>query len=236
MRIGCTTLIVAAVACASSSSQAEPLLALEKGEPRPAVITGWSGEDKKIELTLKQGADPQTVAAAIEANIDRVRVKLRANKLLVIGMPREELLRALTEIDMGVSDLDALAEAAAMEDDFDTGSSLRAKKIASLDQLLGDPKTTAYGRVVAVQSAAFPRTRVSIYVLRGPQGDLQSKIRKGRQIHFQPVLPARIDDLAYSDAATVANIGAWYLKKGDLVRIKVGKPLKNGYEAQVIAR
>ncbi|MEO1334604.1 MAG: hypothetical protein AAFV29_03135 [Myxococcota bacterium] len=220
----------------SSTLWAEPLLTLEKGEPQPAAVSGWSGAGKKIELTVKEGVDPQTVATAIEASLDRVRVKLKAGKLLVIGMEQAPLLKALADIELGSDDLDVLAEAAAMEDDFDTGSSLRAKKAASLKKRLRDRETTVYGRVVAVKSATFPRTRITVRILRGPRGELGKKIRKGRKIHFQPVLPARTSELDYSDAATVANVGAWFLKKNDRVRIKVGKQLKNGYEAQIITR
>jgi hypothetical protein len=69
-------------------ASAEPLVKLEGGEPRPGVVTAWTGKDRKVELTLAPGADPAAVAAAIEAQVERVKAKVAAGKVLVLGPPR----------------------------------------------------------------------------------------------------------------------------------------------------
>ena len=236
MRILNQALTVAALMCWTSLGWAEPLVNLKDGVPAPAVVQSWSGTGKKITLTLRPDADVQAVAAAIETSLDRTRVKVRAGELLVIGLSRDDLLKALTEVELGGDDLDVLAAAAEAEDDFDTGSSLRAKKTAALVQLLKNRQTAAVGRVVGVKSGSFPKTRVAIRVLRGPTGKLGQSIRKGQTINFWPVFQRTKGGLDLNDEATIANLGAWYLKKDDQVQIKVGKKVDGGYEADLILR
>ena len=131
---------VTLVLAAARPAVAEPLMTMIDGAPSPGVVVGWSADGKKIELTLRDDADPQAVAAAIESEVEGVRVKVRAGKLVAIGLKKAPLLKALTEVELGGDDLDILAEAASADEDFDTGSSLRAKKTASLSKLLKDRK------------------------------------------------------------------------------------------------
>lgn len=237
MRIMTRLLTVLTVLCVTSLGFAEPLMTLKDGTPEPGVVTGWSGSGKKIELSLRANADPQAVAAAIESGLERVRVKVKAGKLLVLGLSQDDLLKALTEIKLGGDDLDVLAAAAASDDDYDTGSSIRAKKTDDLAKLLADRATTAVGRVKLVSSGSFPNVRVAVQILRGPSGPLSSRIRKGQTIVFFPVIKkTRAGQPDLSDGETVANIGAWFLKKNDVVTVRVGASIKGGFEAAVIMR
>ncbi len=225
------------VCCAAGSGWADPLVARKDGKPSPSVVTEWKGDGKKVELSLKEDADPREVATAIESGVQGVRTKVRSGKVLVIGMAQEPLLEALTEVEVDNSDLDVLAEAASLDEEFDTGSSIRAKKTASLQALLKDRETTAVGTVVAVQSGAFPETRVEVRILSAPTGEtLKEPLRKGQRVRFHPVIAMTDGGPDLTDAATQTNIGAWYLKKGDRVRVKVGAPVKGGFQAMLIIR
>ena len=237
MRILSVGLSAVVVCCATGSGWADPLVTRKDGQPSPSVVTDWKGDGKKVELSLKEDADPREVATAIESGVEGVRTKVRSGKVLVIGLEQEPLLEALTEVEVGTDDLDVLAEAAALDEEFDTGSSLRAKKTASLQALLEDRETTAIGTVVEVSSGAFPKTQVLVRILSAPTSEaLKEPLRKGQRARFQPVIAVADGRPDLADPATQTNIGAWYLKKGDRVRIKVGAPMKGGFRAALIAR
>lgn len=217
-------------------ASAKPLVVMDGGSAKPGVVTEWSGAGKKIELSLEDGSDAEAVAAAIEANVERVRCKVRGGKVLVIGKTQDDLLPALAGVELGGEDDMGLLAAAAADEGIDSGSSLRAKKTASLAKLFKDRATVAQGKVVAVTQGAFPNVKVSVRILRGPTGDLGKKVRKGKTLHFTPVFSKKAGKVDFSDAKTQNNLGAYFLKKGDRVRVKVGKAAGDGFEAVVISR
>lgn len=219
-----------------SAAFAEPLVTMEGGTAKPGVVTAWSGADKKIELTLKAGADANAVAAAISANVDKAKTKVSGGKVLVLGLAEADLLKALAEVNFGEDDLGALAAAAASDESVDSGSSLRAKKTADLDKIFKDQKVTALGQVVAVEGNKLTDVVVSVKILRAPTGDLAKTIRKGGTVKFKPVLKMNGANPDLSDANTQLNLGAYYLEKGDKVQVKIGAEQKGTYAAEIITR
>lgn len=219
-----------------SGAFAEPLVTMEGGTTKPGVVTAWSGADKKIELTLKAGADANAVAAAISANVDKAKTKVSGGKVLVLGLAEADLLKALAEVNFGEDDLGALAAAAASDESVDSGSSLRAKKTADLDKIFKDQKVTALGQVVAVEGNKLTDVVVSVKILRAPTGDLAKTIRKGGTVKFKPVLKMNGANPDLSDANTQLNLGAYYLEKGDKVQVKIGADQKGTYAAEIITR
>jgi hypothetical protein len=219
-----------------SGAFAEPLVTMEGGTAKPGVVTAWSGADKKIELTLKAGADANAVAAAISANVDKAKTKVSGGKVLVLGLAEADLLKALAEVNFGEDDLGALAAAAASDESVDSGSSLRAKKTADLDKIFKDQKVTALGQVVAVEGNKLTDVVVSVKILRAPTGDLAKTIRKGGTVKFKPVLKMNGANPDLSDANTQLNLGAYYLEKGDKVQVKIGADQKGTYAAEIITR
>lgn len=215
---------------------ADTLVTMKGDAAQPGVVTAWSGSGKKVELSLKDGADANAVAAAIEANVERVRAKVRGGKVLVIGLEQDALLKALSTVELGGEGDMGLLAAAAMEDAVDSGSSLRAKKTADLKKLLQDRATVAQGQVVAVNTGKFPDAMISVRVLSGPTGELGKTVRKGQTVVFAPVFKMDKGQLNLADTQTQTNLGASFLQKGDRVKVKIGKPIKGGYEAELITR
>ncbi len=234
--LGPALTVLLAISVCPGLALADPLVTMDGATASPGVVTSWSGSGKKIELAVKDGSDPQAVAAAIKANVDGVRTKVRGGKVLVIGKTQQDLLKALAEVDFGGEDDMDLLASAAMEDDLDSGSSLRAKKTTDLKKLMKDRATVAQGKVVTVKTGKFPHAQISVRVLRGPTGPLGKQIRKGKTIVFVPVLKMAKGGPVVSDANTQTNLGAYFLQKGDRVKIKIGKATKGGYEAIVITR
>ncbi len=216
-------------------ASAEPLITMEGGKAKPGVVTAWSGKGKKVELTLKAGADAGEVAEAIQSSLDRVKAKVKGGKVLVIGKKQEDLLAELAEVALGEEDLGELANAAG-EDDLGSGSSLRAKKVDTLKAAFKDRAKVAMGHVVSVTQGPFPGTKVKVRITRGPTGALSKRIRKGRTITFYPKITSKKGSANYRDDATQVNLGAWYLRPKDRVRVRIGKAAGKGFVAELISR
>src|SRR5688572_26199359 len=107
--IGAPALVAAAWTFVAS---AEPLVKMENGKASPGVVTSWSGTGDKVELTLQEGADAKAVAEAIQGAVPKVKAKVQGGKVVVTGKSQDELLKGLSEVDLGGDDFGALAEAA----------------------------------------------------------------------------------------------------------------------------
>ena len=229
-------IFAAATALTCAAAQAEPLVTLEGDKAKPNVVTAWSGSETKIELTVKEGADPKAVAEAIQAGVPKVKASVKGGKVLVVGKTEADLLKALAGVDYGDEAFGALAAKSGDDQDPDSGSSLRAKKAADLDRLYADAASGALGKVVSVEQTQFPASIVTVQVLRGPTGALAKDVRKGAKIKFKPVLKMSGKAPDWSDEYTQVNTGAWFLRAGDQVRVKIGKGAADAYEAALIDR
>lgn len=233
---GLMTVVLGAGLLLASGAGADPLVTMDAGKAKPGVITTWKGSGKKVELTVADGKDARAVAAAIEANVSGVRTKVQGGKVLAIGMAEGELLQALAGVNFGGEDDMALLASAGLEEDVDSGSSLRAKTTADLKKLLGDRATVAQGQVVSVSQGAFPAVTVNVRVLSGPTGELGKTVRKGQTLAFQPIFQKKNGQLDLGHTPTQTNLGAYFLKAGDRVTVKVGKAGDKGFEAELITR
>jgi hypothetical protein len=214
------------------SALAEPLVKLEGDKPTPGVVTAWSAAGNKVELTVREGTDPKTVADAIQAGVEKVKARVQAGKVVVTGRAEADLLKALATVDLG-GDLGALA----MAEGDDSGSSLRAKKSEDLAKIFADQKSTAIGSVVSVTQGTFPDVTVVVQVVRGPTGPEGAKVKKGARITFRPTFKrAANGKLDIDDADNQTNLSAWSLRARDQVRVKLGKETKDGFEAALIDR
>lgn len=224
------------MAMLSQNAEAEPLLKMDNGEPQAAVITKWEAKGKKTMLTVRDDVDAKEIAELINEEIDRIKAKVKGGRIQVQGKSMSDLLQVLSEIEFGDDDdFGALAEAS-MEDDLDSGSSLRAKKVADLKKLFSDSKSVAIGKIVRVQKGVFPNTLVTVQILRGPTGQLGQQIRKGAKINFEPVISKGNKSVSWKNESNQINAGAWFLKRGDKVVVRIGKPLKGGFKARLLER
>jgi hypothetical protein len=216
---------------------AQSLITMDGGKPKAGVVTAWSGSGKKVELTVKAGTDATQVAEAIQSNVEGVKsAKVVGGKVQVVGLEQDPLLKALAEVSLGGDDVGALAQAGMDEEDGGSGSSLRAKKTAKLNELFKDRATVAKGTVVAVEGDKFPNAIIKVKILAGPTGPAGKTVRKGATVAFTPVIAVKGGHPDLADENTQVNMGAWFLKPKDAVQVKVGKEVKDGYEAVVISR
>ncbi len=231
--------VVLLVCLALGEALAEPLVRVTDQGVEPNVIVSWSGSDREVELTVRSDADPSEVAAVIEQGLDRVKAKVRGSTVIVRGKTVEELLPLLADVQLGTDEpLNELAQLSALETDFGSGSSLRAKIRAHVDQAFSDPDKVVQAQVVKVEVAEFPRARVTLRVLKSPRGDLKKVAARGQTIVVIPMFAQTADGrLDYADVRTQMNVGAYFLEPQDRVRVSLGGVLKSGaLSAEAIAR
>ncbi|NJK90117.1 MAG: hypothetical protein HC923_12515 [Myxococcales bacterium] len=231
--------ILAILVLAKTGARAEPLVVIDEGGVRPAVVSAWSGDGRQVELTVRPDADPKAVADAIQVNVERVKAQVRAGRVIVVGKSVEELLPLLAEVELSEGEpLTELAQLSGTGDDFGSGTSLRAKKKAALDAALADPTTTVVGQVVSVESGTFPRARVKVRILVGPRGSKDKKLARGKVVTFVPELGMVDGKIDFDAELTQRNAGAFYLEPKDRVRIQLGPVAPDGshYLARAMTR
>lgn len=227
----------AAVWVLVSIARAETLVVVSDEGVQPQVVTAWSADGREVELSLRGDADPAAVADAIEAGIDRVKAKVRAGRVVVIGKSLEELLPLLAVIDVGGGDsLAELDQLAAVDTELGSGSSLRAKLEAERESAFADPEQTLVAQVVDVDPAAYPRVRLRLRVLQSPRGDLKKAAPRGRTILVVPHIPSDDGHVKWGDPATRMNAGAFYLQPKDRVRVRISGGADGVFVAEAIAR
>jgi|GEM_PF-1208927 len=228
--------LLAAITPLSQYAFAEHLVKMDEGQAQASVLTSWSQKGSKSTFTVRDGEDPREIVELINEEISGVKAKVRAGKIQIKGKPLNELLPLLAEINLEEEeDFGALASVS-FDADFDSGSSLRAKKVADVNKLLSDAKVVAIGKVLGVQRGKFPRTLVMVQILRGPKGTLSTSIKKGGKIKFEPSFTRKQGQVDWEIPSNQVNAGAWYTRPGDKVVIRIGHALKGAYEAELFER
>jgi hypothetical protein len=118
-----------------------------------------------------------------------------------------------------------LAELSALGDEMvatgpEAGGSIRAKRDVPLDRLARDP-CELEAKVEEVVRGTFPLAAVRVRVLQPPVGGPGSGLEKNQVVVLLPRLAMDQGRVAYRDAATVRNTGAFYLKRGDRLRVRL---------------
>ena len=230
------SVLLTALISLGQSAFAEHLVKMDAGQAQASVLTSWSQKGSKSTFTVRDGEDPREIVELINEEISGVKAKVRAGKIQIKGKPLSELLPLLAEINLEEEeDFGALASVS-FDTDFDSGSSLRAKKVADVKKLLSDANTVAIGKVIGIQRGTFPRTLVMVQILRGPKGTLGESIKKGGKIKFEPSFTRKKDQVDWQVQSNQVNAGAWYARPGDKVVIRIGSTLKGAYEAEIFER
>ena len=228
---------VCAALVALTVARAETLVVVNDDGVRPQVVTAWSADGREVELSVRGDAEPAEIADAIESGIDRVKAKVRAGRVVVIGKSLEELLPLLAVIEVGGGEsLAELDQLAAIDTELGSGSSLRAKLKAEREAAFADPESTLVAQVVDVDPAAYPRTRLKLRVLKSPRGALKESAPRGSTILVVPHIPSDDGQVKWGDAATRMNAGAYYLQPKDRVRVRISGGEDGAFVAEAIAR
>ena len=137
---------------------------------------------------------------------------------------------------------DPLAELAALAAEAgatgpEGGGSIRAKKDADLTQTkrLKDPKNFE-AKVEAVATKGFPLVALTVTVLQPAKEGAGKDLKKNDKVVVAPKLKVEGASVSLSDPATSINAGAFYLRKGDRVAIRLGENKGKYWEAEYVER
>jgi hypothetical protein len=137
---------------------------------------------------------------------------------------------------------DPLAELAALANDTagagpEGGGSIRAKKDADLTQSkrLKDPKNIE-AKIESVAMKDFPIVALTVTVLAPAKDGSGKDIKKNEKVVIAPKLKLDGKNVAMTDPDTLINAGAYYLRKGDKVAVRLGENKGKYWEAEYIER
>ena len=140
---------------------------------------------------------------------------------------------------MDVDPLAALAELgdAVADTGPEGGGSIRAKKDANLERAkrLKD-KNNLEARVESTDTKGFPLVAISLKVSKPAKTGPGKELKKNTKIRVIPKLAVKAKAVDMNDDATRLNAGAFYLKKGDKVMVRLGANKGKYWEAEYIER
>jgi hypothetical protein len=140
------------------------------------------------------------------------------------------------------AEVDPLAELAALGDAMadegpEGGGSIRAKKDADLQRSKRiKDKRNFEAKVQSVQAKSFPIVAVTVKVTRPGKEGPGAKVGRNQIVVVVPKLKVEGKSVAMEDEETRRNAGAFYLKAGDKVAVRLGANKGKYWEADYIER
>lgn len=140
------------------------------------------------------------------------------------------------EMDDPLAELANLGDAI-VETGPEGGGSIRAKEDADVTRTnrLND-KRNLDAKVEAVNHGKFPAVAIRVKVRKPAKEGKGKEIKKGQILVVVPKMKVAGGKVDMGDPETLINAGAFYLKKGDKVKIRIGEPKGKLHEAEYIER
>ncbi len=216
------------------SARADKLLTKTAEGIGAGLAAGYEMGENEITLTFAEGQDLEIITAGLKNNIEKISVTPGDKKLVLSGLPLNELLEKLTSLDIELDPLVALGGVnnceAAAPDSPEAGGSIRASNAIELSSMyIADPASFKNppleecftAKVVAVQRRDFPEAVVTLKVrqLMGKNDHVAEK----QNYRAVVLLPGRGNKLALDKKAAQDNLSAFYLTAGDKVEAHVAK-------------
>lgn len=192
---------------------------------KPGVATEWSSASGVITLRIGEGFDAEEVATAIRDTLPGAQAKADGPQVVVTGVDEAKLLAALEKIDVGGDGdgdevdemLSALQNPGGDEDG--SGSSIRAGKKVDFDAVKGPPGHLILGKVVKVRRGRYPVVLVSVKVQRTPKSGKGPA--RGSTVRVLPLIKSSEGVVDATHAQSQLNVGAWYARRGDRVKLRL---------------
>lgn len=150
-------------------------------------------------------------------------------------------LEAVPQNDLAAQS-DPLAELASLgdmlfDDAPDAGGSIRAKKKADVTRTtrLKDPRNLS-AKVEAVKRGTFPQVAIRVKVTRSASEGTGKDIAKNTVLVIIPTLEHTPTGIDMTSPDTLTNAGAYYLNRGDKVKIRLGPQKGRLWQAAYIER
>ncbi|NJK89168.1 MAG: hypothetical protein HC923_07015 [Myxococcales bacterium] len=216
----------------SSSALAAPIYEANA----PSATVELVEDEGRLELTVSPGFDPNEVAALIAKALPKAQIVVDGSRVLLDGVDVASTKRKLAtlEVERNFDDVDALL--AQMRDpgadEQGSGTSVRARREESLAVSEGTKSAPLVARVTKIERQTFPLVFLDVAVqeIEGSFG----KLTRGSSVIILPRVRSRKGVVDPSDETSRQNMGAWYVKPGDLVKL-VLEPRPEGQAVWIAA-
>lgn len=226
-----TTIAILSLVCAQTAL-ADPLL---KPGQKPGVATAWSSAGGTTTLTLAAGFAADAVAGAIQKAVPGAKASVHDGKVQVSGVEEKALLAALEKVEVGGGGDDVDAMVAALQGvggDDSSGSSIRATKQADFSKVVAAEAPPISATVISVKHGKYPFVAVTIELGEVPKG--VEGVKPKDHITVVPRVASKNGVIAPTDERSKTNIGAWYVRPGDVVTVGLEGLTPQGFWAAAV--
>lgn len=183
--------------------------------------------DGRIEVRVRAGFDPGQIANILARDVRGAQVLTDGSTLVVEGtdlaqvkavLSKAEVERELDDIDLLLAEMKQPGQA---EDG--SGSSVRAKRELAqevAESASSEPRSSPLieGTVTSVKRQRFPLVLVGVEVTSTEEG---APLEAGARATVLPRVRSRRGVVDPDDAQSTQNMGAWYVREGDRVRLRL---------------
>ena len=238
----CIALTLAAAPAAGSTLVTK----LPGGDYGPGVAASWKALGDGLVLELNDAAKAAEVAGVLRERLSGLKVAVQGTQITATGIPGPALLDQLSVLSLEGEGADPLAELAGLGGGTtmaapEGGGSIRASKpTASLRPRIlqpHDPAERVVAEVVEVTRGEFPLVKLKLKVRSAAKsGPLKAQLKRGKVIEGEVVLGTEAGGVAFYEANTQRNIGAYYLARGDRISVHAVGTEDGRIEIDYVAR
>jgi hypothetical protein len=213
------------------------------------VATSWTTTADSVTFVLGDGTDGAKIVETLKERLSSVKVALDGKKLTVSGAPSATLLDQMSGVSLS-GEADPLAALAGLgggqpsNEQPEGGGSIRAHKDMPMPGAAEQPANPAVSskdhpaeelieaEVLDVTRGAFPQVALKLKVKKEAKaGALKGKLEKDDELSASVLVSQNL-----SDPQTQRNLGAYYLKKGDKVKLYAVSKGKGAYDVDWVER
>lgn len=202
-------LLLAAVLAAPAASDEAAATAPLLGGPGAACEARTEGA--RVVLSIRPGFRPEDVAAVVGDRLPRVQMVVDGRQVFLEGVTLSRLKADLQSARVAPSpdDIDALL--AALGGDAQPIDAAREPPV-----VLDEDEMVLTARVLDVRRQRFPLVFVEVNILKAPEG---APVSAPRRLLVLPRVRSTRGLVDPADDRSKVNVGAWYAKPGDRVRL-----------------
>jgi hypothetical protein len=184
-------------------------------------VARLSESDGRVEVRVRPGWDPADLASALGRELPKAQILVDGSTVVVEGAGIEAVRVVLDRapVERSLDDVDALLAdmREAGRGESGSGSSVRARRDLKTEGSEEDAAPIV-GVVESVKRQRFPLVLVGVVVRTATEG---ARVKPDDRIVVLPRVRSRRGVIDPNDPQSKRNIGAWYVRPGDRVRVRL---------------
>jgi len=176
-------------------------------------------EGARVVLSIRPGFRPEDVAAVVDEGLVQVQMVVDGRQIFLEGVSLADLKADLRSARVARSpdDIDALLAALG-------GSAEPVDAASEPPVVLDDDEQVLTARVLNVRRQRFPLVFVEVKILDAPE---DAPVAARRRLLVLPRVRSTRGLVDPADDRSKVNVGAWYAKPGDRVRLVLEGPTED---------